>query len=224
MSVSQEAVEGKRIRKVARQMPKSSISVHKVPVTRTNISVDHAIFEEFSFEAKRKDKSLTAFANDSLSTMAKISAEGGDPAAIYRLWSSVVLMKQFDAVTLPSDFVDELIANEYAVNKEKLLDMFRSLGGRLVVVLKIVAADLTDLARLATDFAGLLPLKQFKITPRVGETIEIDVIGAGRRIESTECCFEFLRSILDGYGWAVTKREIGVGTIRVWASKKSSKW
>jgi len=211
--------------KGTRQTPKPAASREKEPMTRTNISVDHGIFEEFSLEAKRQDKSLSAFANESLSTMARISAGGGNPPDLYRLWTSVALMKQFDAITLPSDFVDDLIAEQYAVDKEKLLSKFRSLGSRLVVVLKIAAEDLNELARLASDFAWLLPLKQFKIT-RVsdGETIEIGVVGAGRKIESTECSFEFLQSILSGYGWTVTKHELGVGTIRAWASKRSSKW
>lgn len=185
---------------------------------RTNVSVDHAIFEEFSLQAKRRDKSLFAFTNESLSAISRISAEGGEPTDLYRLWRSIALLKQLDAITLPSDFVDELIANQYALGKEKILKMFRDLGSNLVGVLKIAAEDLDSLAKLAADFTGLLPLKQFKISPvQGGDTIEIVVVGAGRRIESTECSFEFLQSILHGYGYNVTKSELNVGTIRLWA-------
>lgn len=193
-------------------------------MARTNISVDRAIFEEFSLQAKRLDKTLFAFANESLSAVSKICAEGGDPTEIYRLWRSVVLLKQLDVITLPSDFVDELVASQYAVDKEKLLRMFRDLGSKLVGVLKIVAEDLDKLAQFAVDFAQLLPLKQFKITRlQEGEGVEVVVVGAGRRIESTECSFEFLKSILNGYGYTVTKRELNVGTIRLWASGRNSK-
>jgi hypothetical protein len=186
--------------------------------------VDHAIFQEFSFQAKSQDKSLFAFANESLSAISKISAEGGNPADLYRLWRSITLLKQLDVITLPSDFVDELIGRQYTVDKEKLLRMFRDLGSKLVGVLKIAAENLDDLAQLATDFTGLLPLKQFKITRlRNGDTVEIGIIGAGRRIESTECSFEFLQSILNGYGYTVTKRELNVGTIRLWASGRGLK-
>lgn len=185
-------------------------------LTRTNVSVDHAIFEEFSFQAKRRDKSLFAFTNESLSAISRICAEGGEPTEIYRLWRSIALLKQIDAITLPSSFVDQLIANQYALDKEELLKMFSGLGSNLVGVLKIAAEDLDSLAKLAVDFTGLLPLKQLKIT-HDGDTAEIVVVGAGRRIESTECSFEFLKSILNGYGYTVTKYELNVGTIRLWA-------
>lgn len=200
---------------------KSSASRRKLVVGRTNISVDEGIFEEFSSEAKRRDKTLFAFANESLSAIAKISAEGGDPSELYRFWRSVALLKQADVITLPSDFVDELIAKQYASNKETLLKMFSDMGSHLVGVLKIAAKDLDNLADLAQDLTLLLPIKQFKLSRSQGDdVVEIGIIGAGRRMESTECSFAFLQSILNGYGYKVTKHEMNVGTIMVVASRR----
>src|SRR5437016_5181872 len=103
-------------------------------MARTNISVDSDAFDEFSAQAERQNKTLFAFANESLLTVAKISAEGGNSADLYRMWRSVTLLKQIDVITLPSDFIDELIAKLYATDKPSLLKMFRDLGGRLVGV------------------------------------------------------------------------------------------
>jgi hypothetical protein len=190
-------------------------------MARTNISVDQAVFEEFSSQAKLKDKTLFAFANETLSTVAKISAEGGDPSELYGLWRTISLLKQVDVITLPSDFVDELIAMQYASDKENLLKMFSELGSKLVGVLKIAARDIDELAVFGRDFAMLLPLKQFKISmAQDSDSIEIRIVGAGRRIESTECSFALLLSILIGYGFTVTKHEMNIGTILVWASKR----
>jgi hypothetical protein len=190
-------------------------------MTRTNISVDEAVFDEFSSEAKRANKTLFAFTNEALSTVAKISSEGGDTVGLYGLWRTIMVLKQVDVITFPSDFVDELIAKEYADDKEGLLKMFSDLGGRLVGVLKIAAADINELALLGKDFALLLPLKQLKVTHgKDADSIEISIVGAGRRIESTECSFVFLQSILKGYGYTITKSEINTGTIMAWASKK----
>jgi hypothetical protein len=190
-------------------------------MTRTNISVDQAVFDEFSSEAKRANKTLFAFANEALSTVAKVSSEGGDPAELYGLWRTITVLKQVDVITFPSDFVDELIGKEYADDKEGLLKMFSDLGSRLVGVLKIAAADIDQLALLGKDFALLLPLKRFKVTRgKDADSIEISIVGAGRRIESTECSFVFLQSILNGYGYTVTKHEINTGTIVAWASKR----
>lgn len=190
-------------------------------MARTNISVDQAVFEEFSSQAKLKDKTLFAFANETLSAVAKISAEGGDPSELYGLWRTISLLKQVDVITLPSDFVDELIAMQYASDKENLLKMFSELGSKLVGVLKIAARDIDELAVFGRDFAMLLPLKQFKISmAQDSDSIEIRIVGAGRRIESTECSFALLQSILNGYGFTVTKHEMNIGTILVWASKR----
>ncbi len=191
-------------------------------MARTNISVDQTVFDEFSSEADRQNKTLFAFANESLSAIAKISAEGGNPGELYRLWRSISLLKQIDVITLPSDFIDDLIVKLYALDKPGLLKMFRDLGSELVGVLKIAAENLDELDKLARDFVGLLPLKQFRIN-RVDESaIEIGIVGAGRRIESTECSLEFLKSILNGYGYAPTKSEVNIGTIRLWASKRGA--
>lgn len=190
-------------------------------MARTNIAVDQAIFEEFSSQAKLKDKTLFAFANETLSAVAKISAEGGDPSELYGLWRTISLLKQVDVITLPSDFVDELIAMQYASDRENLLKMFSELGSKLVGILKIAARDIDELAVLGRDFAMLLPLKQLKISKsKDGDSIEFRIVGAGRRIESTECSFALLKSILNGYGYAVTKHEMNVGTIMVWASRR----
>ena len=191
-------------------------------MARTNISVDEKVFDEFSDEAERQNKTLFAFANESLSVMAKLSAEGGTPAEVYGLWTAISLLKQVDVITLPSDFVDELIAKLYASSKEETLKMFGELGSKLVGVLKIAAADLNDLAKLEKDLGGLLPIKQLTIreNPSKG-MLEIDVVGAGRRIESTECAREFLTAIVRGYGYAVGKQETNVGTIRLWVTPRS---
>ena len=200
---------------------KSSASRRKVVVGRTNISVDEGTFEEFSSEAKRRDKTLFAFANESLSAIAKISAEGGDPSELYRFWRSVALLKEVDVITLPSDFVDELIAKQYASDKEGLLKMFSDMGSQLVGILKIAAKDLDELADLARDLTLLLPIKQFKISrSQEDDVVEIGIVGAGRRLESTECSFAFVQSILNGYGFKVTKHEMNVGTIMMVASRR----
>lgn len=191
-------------------------------MARTNISVDQNIFEEFSAQAERQNKTLFAFANESLSTISKVASEGGTPSQLYGIWRATSVLKQIDVITLPSDFVDGLIARLWASGKEETLRMFNDLGGQLVGVLKIAAPDLTELSRLEKDLSGLLPIKQLTIREQGGKgSLEINVVGAGRRIESTECAREFLVAIVRGYGYSVTRQEINVGTIRLWVASKS---
>lgn len=188
---------------------------------RTNISVDQTVFEEFAAEAARQNKTLFAFASESLLEVAKISEQGGTSSDLYSMWRTVSLMKELEVVTLPSDFVDELIGKQYSLDKAGLLRAFGDLGSRMVGVLKIVASNLNDLEVVAKNFTALLPVKEFKIRNRDDGSVEIGIVGAGRRIESTECALEFLVSILDGYGYDATEREINVGTIKLLATKRA---
>ena len=48
-------------------------------MARTNISVDQNVFDAFSAEAARQNKTLFAFANESLSVITKVAEEGGAP-------------------------------------------------------------------------------------------------------------------------------------------------
>ena len=189
-------------------------------MARTNISVDKNVFEAFSAEAERQNKTLFAFANEALSVVTKIAEEGGSPADMYSIWHSFALLKQVDVVTLPADFVDEVTADLYAADRGRTLKMFSDLGSRLVSLLKIFAEDLPDLVRVEKDFKGLLPIKQMTIKELSRGAYEIDVIGAGRRIESTECAREFLLSIVRGYGYSVGKQDTNVGTIRLWVTSR----
>jgi len=190
-------------------------------LARTNISVDQVVFDEFSSQAQRQNKTLFAFTNESLSTVAKVAAEGGNPVELYRMWRAVTLLRQMDVITFPSDFVDDWTAKEYARDKAATLKMFRDLGSKVVGVLKIAAPNLEDLSELVGNFAGLLPVKRISFSAKDKENkVEIDVVGAGRRIESTECAMEFLTSVLNGYGYNVNKKDVNVGTIRVWASER----
>ena len=78
-------------------------------MARTNLSVDRKVFDEFSAQAARKNMTLYAFANQSLLTIANIAAEGGDPSQVYPIWKVLSILKQVDVITLPSDFVEQMI-------------------------------------------------------------------------------------------------------------------
>lgn len=96
------------------------------------------------------------------------------------------------------------------------------MGSSLVGLLKIATPDIDGLSELAKEFIMLLPVKQFKVVKQETESFELDIVGAGRKRESAECTFEFLEAILNGYGYSISKHEIGVGMLRVWAHKTNN--
>jgi hypothetical protein len=175
---------------------------------------------EFSTQVSKQNKTLFAFTNETLSSVSKICAEGGTPSQLYPLWRTISFLRQLDVITLPADFIDDLISRLYALDRETVLKMFRDLGSRLVGPLKIVAEDTEGLSELAKDFSFMLPVKHFQIKRQNQRTIQIDVVGAGRKLESTECTAELIKSILNGYMYTVTKQEITIGTLRLWATRR----
>lgn len=189
-------------------------------MARVNIAVEESVFNEFSKQAQKNNKTLYAFANESLATISRVCSEGGSPEELYRIWRITSVLRQIDVITLPSDFVDELIAKLYSQSKDEVLKMFNELGQRILVLLKIVAADISMLSDLANDLTLIIPIKKFMFKQIDKETAEVVVIGAGKRIESTYCAYEFLKSVILGYGYSIAKEEIAIGTIRVLISKR----
>lgn len=190
-------------------------------MVRTNVSVDKAVFDEFAAEADRRKMTLFAFANESLSAITKISQEGGSPDEFYKIWRVLSILRQVDVITLPSDFVEDLIERQYRTDSAITKARFRDLGTSLVGLLKMAAENIEDLSPLAKDFGFFIPIKHFNLTSSRDGRVQVDVVGAGKGMETTECSAEFLKSILVGYGYTVTKQELHAGTIRLMAQKTS---
>ena len=191
-------------------------------MTRANISIDKNIFDSYSVQVSGKGKTLYTSTNEWLETASKILAEGGDAKDILRLWSSYSVLKQVDVITLPSDFVDELIGKLYEADKGGILKMFGSLGSSLVGLLKIAAPDIEQLTVLAKDFVMLIPVKRLEMVKTDNNSIEMNIVGAGKKLSSTECSFEFVKAILNGYGYVVSSHDVSVGAIRLRANKHSA--
>ena len=190
-------------------------------MARTNLSVDRKVFEEFSAQADKRNMTLYAFANESLSVISKISAEGGDPDGLYQVWKVLSIMKEVDAIVFPSDIVEELVIQLYHIDKKRLLARFSELGTSLVALLRIVAEDLQGLISLAKGLFSFIPVKHMEVLTLQNGSIEVNLVGAGKGIETTECSSEFLKSVLRGYGYSVAREEIHPGVIRLWAETKS---
>lgn len=189
-------------------------------VPRANISLEKTVFDNFSAQAALEGKTLYSFTNEWLDAAARISAEGGQAKDVFKLWHSIAILRQIDVITLPSDFVDEMIEKLSAKDRAGLLAAFSELGTKLVAIFKIVAGDLDGLSELARDFTVFIPIKRFEIKKKDGSSVEIAIIGAGKKIESTECSFEFIKAILNGYGYNISSHEVSVGTIRLTATKR----
>lgn len=190
-------------------------------MARTNLSIDRRVFEEFANQVERKNMTMFAYANESLSVMAKVAAEGGDPSSLYSIWKVTTILKEADAIMLPSDFLEELLEELYVTDKRRLLDRFHALGASLVGLLRIFADDVANLGALAKEFSFMVPIKHISMSKDPNGDIQVDVVGAGKRMAAAECSSEFLKGVLGGYGYSVTKEDLHPGVMRFWAQKKS---
>jgi len=188
-------------------------------MARTNLSIDKEVFQKFAGEADRRNMTLFAFANEALTAITDISQEGGDPKEFYKIWRMLSILRQVDVITLPSGFVEDLIGRLYRSNSTATKKAFAELGTSLVGLLRMAAEDVQDLAPLAKDFGFFTPIKHFDLETLKDGRVRVDVVGAGRTLETTECSAEFLKSILVGYGYTTTKAELHPGTIRLLAAK-----
>jgi len=188
-------------------------------MVRTNLSIDKGVFEEFAAEADRRKMTLFAFANESLSAITKISQEGGNPEEFYKIWRVLSILREVDVITLPSDFVEDFIERLYKDDPQLTRSKFRNLGTSIVGLLKMAAENIEDLTPLAKDFGFFIPIKHFELRKLKDGTVQVDVVGAGKTAETTECSAEFLKSILAGYGYAVIREELHPGTMRLQAEK-----
>ena len=187
---------------------------------RYDIHVNQSTFEDVSLAAKADNKSMFAFTNEWLSEVTKLTREGCSPSELHGLYHSILLLKEMDAITLPADFFEEFIEREYKTNKAGLLEMFRNLGNRIATVTKMEARNLNELAELANGFVKLLPIKLFQLSiDATGNTAEINVVGAGKRTESSECATELLASMINAYGYTISDRDVRPGTIRLRATR-----
>ncbi|MDG7007413.1 MAG: hypothetical protein JRN06_04115 [Nitrososphaerota archaeon] len=188
-------------------------------MARTNLSIDKTVFEEFAAEADRRKMTLFAFANEALSAITKISREGGDPEEFYKIWRVLSILRQVDVITLPSDFVEYLIERQYKTDTAGTKAKFRELGTSLVGLLKMAAENIEDVTPLAKDFGFFIPIKHFALAQVKEGVIQLDVVGAGKGIETTQCSSEFLKAVVVGYGYIIKKEELHPGTIRLVAEK-----
>jgi hypothetical protein len=193
-------------------------------MARVNLSIDREVFGEFANQVNKRNMTLYAFANECLSAMSKIAEEGGDPAELYNVWKVLSILKEAEVVTLPSGFLESLILELYKTDKAILLKHFRELGEQMVGLLTVFADDVPTLAKLARDFTFVVPIKHFSVTNGTNShdgNLRIDVVGAGKSIESTECSSEFLKAVIEGYGYSVVKEDLHPGTIRLYCQARN---
>ena len=186
---------------------------------RTNISISDETAERLSQEAIRRNKTLYAFANESLEAVISICRLAGEPSQVFSSWKMGRILKEIDAVPLPGYLVEKLVKRLYESDKDWLLKAWAIEGDRIGKYLQMSYADISELSRAVMEFQDLLPMKRIEVKeagpPGSKREMVIRAIGAGLSAESTACAESFMRGLLGSYEWSVKASRISEGIIEL---------
>lgn len=187
---------------------------------RSTLSVNGEIAKELLALARERNMTLFALTNQILETAILLMKVGIDFQGLRNFVSVMKILKDVDAVVIPSDFLDKLIAELYKNNQKELLNSFKQLGTELAEYLKLEAPNIEKLISLAQTLSTLFPLKRINLRRLNHTTYELSAVGVGGRQESTLCVYYFVEGVLEKYGLEIQEKTIGKGLITVRFSEK----
>ncbi|MBI3859091.1 MAG: hypothetical protein HY296_02465 [Thaumarchaeota archaeon] len=184
---------------------------------RTNISISDETADKLSEEAMKRNKTLYAFANESIEAVVSVCRLSGEPAEIPPAWKMGRMLKDLDAVPLPGDLLEKLIKKLFAHDREWLLSTWEGEGDRIGKYLQMGYQDMSQLSEAVVEFQGLLPMKRVEVrsidSPEAKGKMSVRAVGAGLSAESTACAEHFMRGIIASYSWTVKQSRISEGMI-----------
>jgi hypothetical protein len=193
---------------------------------RTNIAISDDVADALSEQALKRNKTLYAFANESLEAVISICKLSGEPSEAFPSWKMGRMLKDVDAVPLPGDLLEKLVKKLYDADKDWLLRTWFAEGHRIGSYLTMGYQDISSLAQATVDFQGLLPLRRVEFRsvdqPDAKGQIVVRAIGAGLSYEATSCAEQFIRGVVDAYACSVksSKTTEGIIELRVMKEKR----
>ncbi|MEM3488711.1 MAG: hypothetical protein QXV24_05665 [Nitrososphaerota archaeon] len=184
-------------------------------MARMSLAVESTLGEELSQLAKKKNMTVYALTNEIIEAGLEVINEGVELDFLKDLWKTYRILKDFDAILLPSEFMDSLLSRLYEKDREFLLSSFYRLGREVGRYLKILADTPEQLFELGHKLLRFYPLKTVNIK-NIGPSIyEVNAFGVGGTIESTQCVFELARGIFEEFRLKIIDSEVSKGLIRL---------
>ncbi len=191
---------------------------------RTNIAISDDVADALSEQALKRNKTLYAFANESLEAVVSICKLSGEPSEAFPAWKMGRMLKDVDAVPLPGDLLEKLIKRLYDADRDWLLKTWFAEGQRIGSYLTMGYQDISSLAQAAIDFQGLLPLRRIEFRsadePDAKGQMVVRAIGAGLSSEATSCAEQFIRGVVDEYSCSVKSSRTAEGMIELRVSRE----
>jgi len=189
-------------------------------VERTTLAVRREVAEKLSELAKERKSSVYALASSILKQGVEVIKESGSDSVISNLWRVYKVLRDVDAVVLPSYFMDALIKELYSHDRKRLFSLFSQLGRDVGLLMKTYASSFEELVSLATLFSYFFPLKRIELRK---EGLEISVVGIGESIETTEAVSVAAKEMLSVYGVEVVNQTVSRGMMKLVVKPKLNK-
>ncbi len=196
----------------------------RATLPRTNISIADEVADRLSAEAMKRNKTLYAFANESLEAVISVCRLSGEPAEVLPAWKMGHMLKEVDAVPIPGDLVEKLLKKLYDTDRVWLLGVWSAEGRRIGSYLQMGYQELHQLSQAAVEFQGLLPMKRVEVRSLDDEAgrsrMLLRAVGVGLSPESTACAEQFVRGIVESYSWAVKNSKVAEGILELEISRE----
>lgn len=190
---------------------------------RTTLAVDEGLAKLLTQVARERKATLYSLVNSLIENCIEILRDGGDVKSIRDLWTVYKLMSQVEAVVVPGDFFDYMVATLYKSNSHELRERFKKLGYDVGLLVKLYASNIDELIQLSITYLKYLPVKRIDYKYVGNGNYEVTLVGVGRRLETTLCMSDFVRGLLDAYEGRIVEEEVTQGLIRVKFVKETRK-
>ncbi len=182
---------------------------------RMSLAVESNIGEELSQLAKKKNMTLYALTNEIIEAGIEAINEGIDIDFLRDLWKTYRILRDFDAILLPSEFMDNLLSKLYEKDRDFLLNSFYKLGREVGKYIRILADTPEQLFQLGNKLLKFYPLKTVNIKNIGPGLYEVNAFGVGGVIESTQCVFELAKGIFEEFRLRIIESEVSKGLLRL---------
>jgi hypothetical protein len=182
---------------------------------RMSLAVESNLGEELSQLAKKKNMTLYALTNEIIEAGIEAMNEGMDIDFLRDLWKTYRILRDFDAILLPSEFMDNLLSKLYEKDRDFLLNSFYKLGREVGKYIRILADTPEQLFQLGNKLLKFYPLKTVNIKSIGPGLYEVSAFGVGGVIESTQCVFELAKGIFEEFRLRIVESEVSKGLLRL---------
>ena len=176
-------------------------------MARMSLAVESTLGEGLSQLAKKRNMTLYALTNEIIEAGLEAINEGIDLDFLKDFWKTYRILRDFDAILLPSEFMDSILSKLYEKDREFLLINFYRLGRDVGKYLKILADTPEQLFELGHKLLKFYPLKTVNIRNIGSGLYEVTAFGVGGTIESTQCVFELARGIFEEFKLKIVESE-----------------